>query len=527
MPHLNPPVFHPQHPHNQYPRQPYPSTSHSQPQPQPLFQAVHPNVPRYPAHDHSVSDSETSSQSPSPAARQRCFCGREVEKGEGEGEGGIYCSVACARSDAFSSLCYKPSAQMEQPSSSVYDRLPSLASSLRTSTSTTLSSASMDTNGDWTASHYRRLARADLRRDERRDERRRRRAEGSTASTASSARGTIMSTVSSGSSRVPELIGGHSHSRNPSVASSRTSMASTTWSSLGSLSRNASSASSSSRRGGGNPNIHVDSAIMEDADEEEWLASEISAPAPVPVRPRRRGQSVSLSKGKQRQLQDQFGMGKDMRDVLEEIIMMEKGFILSDNEDEDIESASGSVTSAQPAKLFTSVFDRPPRTPSPVTSEKRASYRAPDAPPRGHRTTLSHQHPNPPQARRPPSLVGLHQSSLSESHTALYLATASPIASTTGRRSASPNLQARRSLTFTPTAAGPAFNLNPPAGAFHEHTPQRRRGNVTPSALRPAMDAWRFPSPMGTGSNLATPTKPVPASSELTPLPAQPKPTLL
>ena len=239
---------------------------------------------------------------------------------------------------------------------------------------------------------------------------------------------------------------------------------------------------------------------MED-DDEEWLASNDAQPFFHPLPPaslrRRRGGSASR---KRKQL-DSFGMGKDMRDVLEEIIQMEKGFTV-DDEDGDA-----------PRGLFTANFDRPPRTPSPMLVDKRVSNvpQAPGAPLRGHRSALSQPHPPLPfTQQRPPSLMGLHQSSLSESHTALYLATASPV--NPGRRSASPHLKARKSITFSPEAAGPVIGnpLLSVLGARFESpanlTPSRRRPNISPIAYHPAMDNWRFPT---AGGDVVTPTRPI------------------
>lgn len=174
---------------------------------------------------------------------------------------------------------------------------------------------------------------------------------------------------------------------------------------------------------------------------------------------------------------------------------MEKGFSLSDAEEGD---------SPAPG-VFTAAFDRPPRTPSPMAVDKRSSIVpvAPGAPMRGHRVTQSFA------SAQTPRRMG-HQSSLSESHTALYLATASPAGP--GRRSISPKLQARTSLTFTPDKAGPSIGaLRPPrfdspGGA----TPSRRRGNNSPGMFHPTMDGWKFPT---TGSNNATPTRPPPINT--------------
>lgn len=401
----------------------------------------------------------------------------------------------------MSSLCYKPALyQPSLPAPHTYTRQPpSLGSSISAvslsrnpSTSSTCTTNSLaDNNEDWEGSHYRRLARAEARHEERRAERRRRRAEGSIASSTLS-RTTTMSSSSSASRGLPDLIGGGGHSRNPSTASSVGSSLSGWGASLSRNASSASNASASSRRGYGG--THLDTAIMEDDDEEEWLTSEErprhhihgSAPYATPSRPRGKNQP------KNKQL-DNLGMGKDMRDVLEQILQMEQEFTV-EGEEED----------AQPG-LFTAAFSRVPKTP-PHNEVRRKSI-APGAPARGHRASLSQPikfklEAAAPQIRqpRPPSLMGLHQASLSESHTALYLATASPAKNTAGRRSASPQLQARRSIAFNPDSIGPLplpnARFDSPANAI---TPSRRRMNGN----HPPMDQWRFP-----GSNTATPTRP-------------------
>lgn len=408
------------------------------------------------------------------------------------------CKVAdgetdCARSDAFSSLCYRPG----------HSRGDSVDSVASTTLSRDPSASSESTGGDeWdVASHYRRVARADLRREERREERRRRRAEGSVASSAMrSTTLSISSATSSSASRVPDLIGGHS--RNPSTASSASS---SSWTSL---SRNASSASTmsvASRRGYRGDAVEV----IQEAEDEEYLDSRpYPAPNRLPGMGHRRKQS-----GNRKRVADPLGMGKDMRDILEEIISMEKNFAVDDDDVPD---------QTPPPGLFTAVFDRPPRTPSPVP-EKRYVPGAPGAPTRGHRSTLSNPH-GPPllgagfgagsgPLTRPPSLMG-HQSSLSESHTALYLVTASPVSNS--RRSASPQLAIRNSLTFDSESAGPV--LPPLAPRFDSPsmnvTPSRRRPQISPNANYADMGGWRFPSSV-TSSSLASSAGP--AHTQVTP----------
>lgn len=257
-----------------------------------------------------------------------------------------------------------------------------------------------------------------------------------------------------------------------------------------------------------------------------------------PIHQRRRpSHSSSKSASASRKKLETFGMGQDMRDVLEEIIQMEKEFIIDESSDDASASASASTSnkSSTSAGVFTAVFDRPPRTPSPGMEHKRQSL-APGAPAREHRKSMSMSvRPPPPmpdlanqqrRPQRPPSAFTYgHSASLSESHTALYLATASPESAT--RQSASPpKLKARNSMTFTPEAAGPiippflgeSISIGPSLGMgiSPNMTPSRRRPNGSPGAHHPAMSGWKFPSANmnangngnGTGhSDTATPTK--------------------
>ncbi|KIR68702.1 hypothetical protein I314_01125 [Cryptococcus bacillisporus CA1873] len=450
-------------------------------------------------------------QSSSPTSGNWCFCGNPVE------EGGIYCSVACARYDAINSLCYKthqpPLFDQDIDIQQAGSLTQTPSQFLLPSSSSTSASAAIASNDDhWHAPHYR-PSHADLRKQERRDERRRRRAEGSSNGSMSSNRSTVLSTSSSISSRaLPDLVGGGGHSRNPSAASSVTSFASSAFS----LSRNPSVASSHSKRGLGGA-FNVDSIIMETEGEQEWLRSQSPKPygsislARSPHHKRLNSRSAS-DRRKKNTPDLPLGMGQDMRDVLEEIIQMEQSYLFG-----------------------------PPRTPSPFSNRKGA-LPVPDAPDvsvRGHRSTVSQNALAPPhtpayQPQRGPrqsSLFGMHQSSLSESHTALYLATASPAAAET--RSASPRLEARRSLVFTADSAGPSINVDtehlstgvpsltlPPRNSEANSpivTPMNHRfmQNRTPKAIHPSMDGWRFPSPM----NAATPTRGARQHVPDTPLP--------
>jgi hypothetical protein len=348
-----------------------------------------------------------------------------------------------------------------------------------------------------------------------------------------SSRSTIMSTSSS-SSRLPDLVGGHS--RNVSTASSRTSFSSTSG-----LSRNPSVASSStSRRGYG---FNVDTPIMEDDDEAEWLASDTTAtgyglphpyecnmppsirmPVPtirgqpafgsgtgagVPQTKRRPSHSQSGSRSLKKKLEP-FGMGQDMRDVLEEIISMEKEFII-DSSDES--STHGYQSDTQPA-VFTAVFDRPPRTPSPGNEGYKRASLVPGAPERGHRKSMSMANP-PPEVQmgtiphHPPPFIYGHSASLSESHTALYLATASPETDAQVRSASPPRMKARNSMSFTPEAAGPI--IANPSWLGSDLTPSRRRPGHSPSAHHPTMSGWKFPNYANfnnaSQSEVATPTR--------------------
>lgn len=359
-------------------------------------------------------------------------------------------TLDCARGDAFSSLTHTRGESMY---SSVADT--------DTDPSRAPSAASIASNGDdWDASHYRRMNRADQRRGERRA---RRRAEDSASpiSTDSNRAPSVASVLSP--SRVPELVS--SHSRNTSNASSIFSL-----STASSLSRNPST--SSSRYGGNTASVAIDDAILED-ECEELHANAFEAPS---------ARSTLRAGGRPRMVPRSSAMtiGRDMHDVLDEILSMEQSFQL-----DEIEEKRPSTPVNEP---FIPVNSRPARTPSPVL--------------RGRGSVIPPGAPNAPDRRsslvqgRPPSVYA-HQSSLSESHTALYLATASPMpAPKSGRhrRSASPNLSQRRSISFTPQNAGPALP-RPLRNRFDSPgvTPVRLK-HLTPNAHHPAMDGWRFPT---------------------------------
>jgi len=165
-----------------------------------------------------------------------------------------------------------------------------------------------------------------------------------------------------------------------------------------------------------------------------------------------------------------------VHDMLDELINMERSFNVEYQPEVDVELDNDFT----PEHVFTPL-QRPPRTPSPVNTGNIVPPPAPGAPDR--RSSLS-------ESRSSSSFA--HQASLSESHTALYLATASPVQSSqsdSNRRSASPQLSLRRSLVFTPSHAGPAL---PPSPRRYD-SPSRRKP-MTPTTHHPDMDAWRFPT---------------------------------
>lgn len=287
-------------------------------------------------------------------------------------------------------------------------------------------------------------------------------------------------------SAVPELVS--SHSRNTSTASSTFSFAS----SSGSLSR----APSTSSHTPFAASVVIDDAIMED--------DELMEAAPPTARSTLRAQARRHLTEASKEPAPTIVPGGPMLaqnmavdDMLDEIINMEESFRVPDDPVAHRRSRHRRGTSTPDCDHFVPTAFRPPRTPSPVLG-RRASIipPAPNAPDR--RNSLV-QH-------RPPSMYA-HASSLSESHTALYLATASPVAPQAKpryRRSASPKLSVRRSITFSPQAAGPALGGPPPRARFDSPglTPVRRK-HLTPTAHHPPMEGWRFPT---ASSSAVTPT---------------------
>lgn len=386
------------------------------------------------APDYSAFASSSSASSSRDFRRHRrsfrCVCGRRVDS-----DSGMYCSPDCARQDAFSSLTHTRNNSTTHPDGS--------------------SSFDLD-EYDTTGARHRRAVRADpYRTDLTREERRRKqRADGNDSISPMSARNLMLSPS------VPELVS--SHSRNTSTASSVFSLSS--MSSSMSLSRNP---STSSR------NVALNSVILEDAREN------LSSSDRSTLRASRRTHSIDNDAPPSKRLA--------VNDMLDEIISMENEF--GDDTDTTDIHADFEMPSTPEHVTFNPVI-RPPRTPTPPpVATARSPPGAPGAPDRRRGSLVR---------SRPMSNLAAHASSLSESHTALYLATASPAASPPSskqdlRRSASPKLHIRRSISFTPQAAGPALAA-PPRSRYNDSpglTPVRRS---KADALRATIDAWRFPT---------------------------------
>lgn len=365
-----------------------------------------------------------------------------------------YCSTDCARGDAFSSFTHARSASSISTLGDAFDERSSRTSS----------AAYGDDNG----SSYRRM-----KRDERREQERRQRT-GECSLSPESTRSP---------SAVPELVS--SHSRNTSTASSTLSFGSSC-----SLSRHTSSSSHTPF----NASVFIDDAIMEDDDE---LAEAVSSAAST-LRGEARRRLTEESKvqtplvvagGKV------FSTNMAVDDMLDEIINMEESFQVPDDPIEEGSRHRRRPSTPEHDRHFVPTAYRPPRTPSPTLRRRKSVIPpAPNAPDR--RNSLS-QH-------RPPSMYA-HTSSLSESHTALYLATASPVApchKPRHRRSASPKLSIRRSITFSPQTAGPALPRAPRSRVDSPGLTPVRRKLLTPAAHHPPMEGWRFP----TASSNETPT---------------------
>ncbi|KAJ9100892.1 hypothetical protein QFC20_005381 [Naganishia adeliensis] len=328
------------------------------------------------------------------AGPRRCFCDKELEDEED-----IYCSSACARTDAMSSLCFaekQRTAAIHTNQSSV-SSLSSVASSsvsgVSTSTSTHTRTASDINLSPSQASHYRRMTSEELKRQRTGHSRnasyssRRRGREDGTSQSGTSI-GSIASVVSTGFSRVPELVGGHpyaytpSHSRNTSTASSNSSGASAMLLPL--VSRHVSATTSHSRHGsaasghlvrggialaemnsigvlphvgllenGGLTNVKEEmeddiERLADAEDDAEYTNDERSNFYPTRIHDSgsfpetqaaisARHETLSfeqINRALAHGGDEPFGMGRDMQDVLDEIIMMEKGFHVNSSESE-------------------------------------------------------------------------------------------------------------------------------------------------------------------------------------------------
>ncbi|KAI5452650.1 hypothetical protein NCC49_000399 [Naganishia albida] len=319
------------------------------------------------------------------AGPRRCFCEKELED-----EDDIYCSSTCARTDAMSSLCFaeKQRTATVHTNQSSISSVSSLASSsvsgVSVDTSTHSGTASEINLSPSQASHYRRMTSEELKRQRTGHSRngsyssRRRGRQDVTGSQGGTSIGSIASVVSTGINRVPELVGGHpyaytpSHSRNASTASSTSSGASAMLLPL--LSRHPSTTTGHSRNGSaasghlvrGAVALAEMSSIVENGgltnvkeemeDDIERLADAEDDPDsanghPSDFYPTRihdsgsfpevqaaiagSGDTLSFDQINEALAQggtDPFGMGRDMQDVLDEIIMMEKGFHLNSSE---------------------------------------------------------------------------------------------------------------------------------------------------------------------------------------------------
>ncbi|KAJ9116964.1 hypothetical protein QFC22_004622 [Naganishia vaughanmartiniae] len=379
---------------------------------------------------------------------RKCLCEKELED-----EDDIYCSSACARLDAMSSLCFAENQRLaaahntQSSISSLSSITSSSISGRSVSTSSVTSSNHPRTASDVRlspsqASHYRRMTSEEVKRraghsrntsQSSHSSRRRQRPDGSTSASGTSI-GSIASVISSGFARVPELVGGHpytyttSHSRNPSAASS--GLAFPLGSSSSSLSRNPSLASTHSWNGSLLSNHSARGAavfaemtlmgsalpehggltnVREEAEDEiERLADAEDDDSTTPER-RTVGQAASpprthlltttplelepsfdqINAAISGRAQDPFGMGRDMQDVLDEIILMEQGFRITSSESEHetdgegdlVKHAGGRRISQQ--RLLGAVAPGRPRTPPlGLEASRRRSTELPAAPQR-------------------------------------------------------------------------------------------------------------------------------------------------
>lgn len=163
------------------------------------------------------------------------------------------------------------------------------------------------------ASHYRRMISDVLKpRADRASSRRRR---GPATTTTGSSIGSIASVISTNFNRVPELVGGpYGHSRDGSLASEDSSR-------HGSVASRAMGLSDVTCALG---NVQEEDAIERLADAEEFPTYD--------EKPRQPATYANLESAPNAS----FGMGKDMQDVWDEIIMMEQGFHVNSSDEEHV-----------------------------------------------------------------------------------------------------------------------------------------------------------------------------------------------
>ncbi|GHJ86381.1 hypothetical protein NliqN6_2783 [Naganishia liquefaciens] len=284
--------------------------------------------------------------------RKRCFCENELEDEED-----IYCSSACARMDAMSSLCFAETRPLHTAESSI-SSLSSVSTSLTSSTTPRpISDAQQIPLSPSQASHYRRIT-SDLVK--------RRAANGRTGTASSrrrprdpTAQASISSIASTSIHRVPSLVGGDpmvtssssatstTHSRTASDESGRSSLRWPSVSDRGIVLAEVGQA------GLGNVKEEKEDDVERLADAEEEEDQENVGFVPInprdstAFRPRRGSLSFATLNRALSHPETAFGMGKDMQDVLDEIIMMEQGFDIQTSEsehDDDVAARSRPVT---------------------------------------------------------------------------------------------------------------------------------------------------------------------------------------
>lgn len=235
----------------------------------------------------------------------------------------------------MSSLCFAETRTPHTAESSI-SSLSSVSTSLSSSTTPRPTSEAQTPLSPSQASHYRRIT-SDLVK--------RRAANGRTGAACSSTRrrrgdsaqASISSIASTSLHRVPELVGGHpyvmpSHSRTASEESG----ASSRWPSL--ASGRGIVLAEVGQAGLGNVKEEKEVDVERLADAEEDIAVSIIPHDPI-VYPARRGSlSFATLNNALSHPETAFGMGQDMQDVLDEIIMMEQGFNIqsSESENEDV-----------------------------------------------------------------------------------------------------------------------------------------------------------------------------------------------